>query len=74
MCLCSLLLFGENCDLGGIVDLGRQRNFYLHSRSKTCFVENDYMETLYYVFCSLTYLFMCVLLCKYHMAKGCLCT
>lgn len=24
MFLCSLLVFGENCDLGGIVDLGRQ--------------------------------------------------
>lgn len=24
MCLCSLLVFGENCDLVEIVDLGRQ--------------------------------------------------
>lgn len=24
MCLCSLLVFMENCDLEGIVDLGRQ--------------------------------------------------
>lgn len=39
------------------------RKFYLHSRSKTCFVGNDYMETLYYFyFCSVSYL-LCVHFC-----------
>lgn len=72
MCLRSLLVFGENSDLGGIVDLGRQE-FICILEARPALWEMTIWRPCTTFFCSLTfYLLLTYLLWvhKYHMAKA----